>query len=1146
MTAPEGRSSQSLLGLAVILARAWWPQLAALAAACGVVATTIAGALCVGGSMEAGLRRLAVGRLGRIEAAVMGERFFTTDLTERVQTRATAGGPTPLVSALVLPVTVSASGSTTRATLLACNDPAGLGFEPPPPPLAPARTLVNQPLADSLGLTAGDALVVRLPRRSLVPADSPLGRRSGESDGRRLTVAAVLPAAGLGSFSLRPVQATGPLIVMSLAEAQAILRRSGVANVAFAAGRPVQGDAAAWLRDAVSPTLTDLGLALERTATEPPSLRLVADRLVLSPAEDETAAAILGPLGGQPTLAFLATALTPLDGPRPAPASVPYSTVLGIESCGLPVGDLVDDAGAVLPVPPDDGILINRWLADDLAAQGRPVAVGDTLRVTFFAPETQGGRVVEASADLTITGIAAMRGAAVARELVPEVEGITDEASIADWDPPFPFDAGRVRSTPPHDEDDRYWKQYRATPKAFVSLATARRLSGSRFGKTTAWLVPIGDGVDPAAIADELAAEIPPESAGLRVVPLRAEALQASRGSTPFGSLFLALSSFVLGAGLLLEGLLVALLVAARRTELGILAAVGFPPSRITQLLLAVGGLAAAVGVGAGTLLGPLWARALLAWLGSAWTSTVEAGAGSAFAGGTTDAGRLVTAAAAALVISLATLGWSAWRAAAIPPLRLLRGGDLQGHASRRPRRLTQAFAAIGLAIAAAAAAAGRASSAEASIGLFFAAGFGGLVGLLASVRLWLAAAPPRASVRSLGQLARRNLAFAPARAFSVAAIVAAAAFLIVAVSSFAQRPPADATARASPTGGWSEIVTFGTPTSLDPADPETRGTLGLSAGQEAILAGCSIARLRTSDGDDAACTNLYASLRPTVVGVGPDFVARGGFTFLDHASVPAEASEPVNPWRLLGAAQTDAAIPAILDQATAQWALKLGGIGSHFNVPDDEGKLVDCVIVGLLEPGILQGRVIVAERDFERMFPDRSGYGMALVDAADLPAAERNGLPAALAAAWSDAGVAIEAATKRLASLQAVQNTFLTGFQVLGTLGLLLGTAGVAAVQLQGVCERIGPLAVLRAVGFTLGRVRWMLVLETLVTVLIGLATGIAAATLAVAPAMAGGQAQLPLVWIGITVAVTLASGALAAAVAASRGTIPTRPPQN
>ncbi|MFM1902161.1 MAG: hypothetical protein RLZZ440_61 [Planctomycetota bacterium] len=1151
MSGPAEPSSGTRARLAFILARAWWPQLAALAAACCVVATTIAGALWVGSSMEAGLRRLAVGRLGRIEAAVVGERFFTVALAERLRARAMDGGPATVIPAIVMPVTISASGSTVSGTLLACDDPAGLGFAPPPPPLAPARALVNQPLADSLGLVTDSPLVLRLPRRSLVPADSPLGRRTAESDGRRLAVAAVLPANGLGSFSLRPTQTTDPLIVTSLGVAQALLRRGEVANAVFVAGQPAAGDAAGWLAAAVAPTLADLGLAVEPAAADPPSLRLVADRLLLAPAEDEAAAAILGPLGGQPTLAFLATALTPLEGMTTAAASVPYSTVLGIATTRLPVGDLVDDAGAVLAPPGDGGILINRWLADDLASQGRPVAVGDRLRLTFFEPETTGGQVREATADLEITGIAAMRSAAVARSLVPEVEGITDEASIADWDPPFPFEAARVRSTPPHDEDDRYWKEYRATPKAFVSLATARRLAGSRFGATTAWLIPRGEGVEPEPLAARLAAAIPPAAAGLRTLPLRADALRASRGSTPFGSLFLALSSFVLGSGLLLESLLVSLLVAARRKDLGILAAVGFAPGLLARLLLAIGGLAAAAGVAIGTLLGPLWARVLLGWLGTAWTSTVEAGAGAAFAAGTGTSpgdrleslGTFVVAAIAALGISLAALAWSAWRAAAIPPLRLLRGGGLEPVAGRRPRRLARAVAAGGLAMAVAAAAAGRAATAASAIGLFFSAGFGGLIGMLALAWIWLAAAPPRTSLRSLGQLARRNLAFAPARAFSIAAIVATAAFLIVAVSSFAQRPPSDAASRSSPTGGWSAIVSFGTATSVDPTDHRVRGGLGLTATEEQTLAGCEISRLRTSSGDDAACTNLYAALQPSVIGVRDDFIERGGFSFVAHAPLPAGSA---SPWQLLRQPQSDAAIPVILDQATAQWALKLGGVGSRFPLPGDDGRTVECVIVGLLEPGILQGRVIVAERSFEQLFPDRSGYGMALVDSWRLSPEQQAALPRAVAAAWADAGVTIEAAAKRLASLQAVQNTFLAGFQVLGTLGLLLGTAGVAAVQLQGVCERIGPLAVLRAVGFTLRRVRWMLVLETLVTVLVGLSAGIAAATLAVAPALTSGEARLPLAWIGITSAATMGTAALAAGLAASRGTIPSRPPHD
>ena len=148
-----------------------------------------------------------------------------------------------------------------------------------------------------------------------------------------------------------------------------------------------------------------------------------------------------------------------------------------------------------------------------------------------------------------------------------------------------------------------------------------------------------------------------------------------------------------------------------------------------------------------------------------------------------------------------------------------------------------------------------------------------------------------------------------------------------------------------------------------------------------------------------------------------------------------------------------------------------------------------------------------------------------------------------ASACSWADAGVSQAAAVDRLRSLQAVQNTFLGAFQALGTLGLLLGTAGVAAVQLQGVAERIGLLGLLRAIGFSVARVRALLVLETLLTVGAGLVAGTAAGCLAVAPAFAAESARIPVAWIAATGGLTLAAALLAGWLAATRTTIPERP---
>ena len=1174
------RAVRSLPALAGRLTLQWWPQVLALAAACGVVAATIAGALGVGDALQSGLRRLAVDRLGGIESAVVSDDFFRASLAEESASRSTSGdSPTgatgrSIIPAIVLEVTLEAgvgqSRRTARATLLACDETAGLGFSAAVGPVASggaAATAINGVLAEDLGVGAGDGVVVRITKRSAVPADSPLGRRTAESAGRRLTISQVLPRAGLGQFSLRPTQVTGGLIVVPLATAQEILRRGEVANALFVAstGADRQPPATAadgsleWLRRRLQPTLADLGLGLEPVAAGG-ALRLTSRRLILPADVDAAAGRLLAPQGGMPTLVFLANALATVSPPgetRPL-ATVPYSTVAGIDSMRLPVGELVDAFGATLALPGPEEIVIDRWMADDFAAQGRPVAEGDWLDLSTFLPETADGRVEEASCRLRISGIAAMRGAAVARELVPEVEGVTDTASIADWDPPFPFDRSRVRTTPPHDEDDRYWKNHGAAPKAFVSLECARRLAGSRFGATTAWFVPAERVGNATLLGAELAAAIPPEGMGWRLMPLRADALAAAQGSTPFGGLFLALSSFIVASGLLLEWLLFQLLVAAHRRDVGLLSALGWPAGRIAKVLCLVGLAAAVGGIVLGTLCGPLWAGVLLRTLAASWNAAVAAGSSQAFGDGATGWRALGIGAVASTLLSLAAIWWAARGAARQKPLRLLQGGQAADETSLLAGSLWRvaAVAAGGLAVGAGLAWWAGRTDAQTAVGLFFASGGALLAGFLGVVRLLLAGAGGRRPLRTLSALAWRGLAHAPARAFSVAAIVAVAEFLIVAVSAFSLAPPARPHEHASPTGGWTFIATFAEPTSVDPTDASTRNSLGLSDDAERALADCTFARLRASSGDDASCTNLYAAQQPTVLGLGPGFIQRGGFAFTSHAPLPALSGDQ-SPWQLLervpaeGSGQTP--IPAILDEATARWALKLGGVGARFQLPDGTGGTAELEIVGLLQPGILQGYVLVGERHFQRLFPRSSGYAMALVDAGAMAAGANFGkasaddaaqrrVAAALRAAWADAGVTVQPALDRLRSLAAVQNTFLAGFQALGTLGLLLGTAGVGAVQIQGVLERRRLFGLLQAVGFSRGRLALLVVLETLFMVGLGLAAGALAGAATLPAHAASGRVGLPLGWILLTCGLTLAV-ALLAGLAACRGVLSVEP---
>ena len=73
-------------------------------------------------------------------------------------------------------------------------------------------------------------------------------------------------------------------------------------------------------------------------------------------------------------------------------------------------------------------------------------------------------------------------------------------------------------------------------------------------------------------------------------------------------------------------------------------------------------------------------------------------------------------------------------------------------------------------------------------------------------------------------------------------------------------------------------------------------------------------------------------------------------------------------------------------------------------------------------------------------------------------------GAEAELERSLADYGFDATSVADRIAAFHRVENTYLSTFQSLGSLGLLLGTAGLAAVLLRNVLERRRELALLRA----------------------------------------------------------------------------------
>jgi ABC-type antimicrobial peptide transport system permease subunit len=186
-------------------------------------------------------------------------------------------------------------------------------------------------------------------------------------------------------------------------------------------------------------------------------------------------------------------------------------------------------------------------------------------------------------------------------------------------------------------------------------------------------------------------------------------------------------------------------------------------------------------------------------------------------------------------------------------------------------------------------------------------------------------------------------------------------------------------------------------------------------------------------------------------------------------------------------------------------------------------GTTVNFRVAGLLSNSVLQGNLLIGEADFKRLFPQISGYRFFLVRS---PPGKASEVASVLEDRLGDEGFDAVDARSRLADLLGVQNTYISTFQSLGALGLVLGTFGVAAVQLRSVFERRKELAVMRAAGFRRRRLGQMVLLENVVLLVGGLALGTLAALVAVLPQMLLGAAHVPLADLTIMLGIVLVAG--------------------
>ncbi len=1049
--------------------RYFW-QIHLTVALCTAVATgVLAGALIVGDSVRGSLRSLTTERLGTIQHGLLADHFFQPELLNRQNT----------VPAILLNGTVVAPQTQTRASkvnIIGITEDFFAFWEGDPVPnLSKAESqpfnaiVINEALQNELNVQVGDALLVNMPQVADIHPEFLLGERDASEaiQSLRLVVSDIIPTENAGRFNLRAHQNLPFNAFITLPILQKALGQAEKVNSVFIA------DTAPISPDQLTLTLEALDLSIQVRENH---FDLQSQQYLLKPVLVENALTVATE-NGVPTLStftYLANTISANDN------IVPYSTILA-----LPTDT------SEFPVPlAENEIALNAWAADDLS-----VKVGDEITMTYYSVGA-GEEYTTETASFILKEILPIEGIAADKDIIPEFPGIHDTADMSEWESPFPIDYTLIRS-----QDEAYWDEYGPTPKAFISLETGRRLWKNRFGDLTTIRMNASQDSDVhatrARFETEFLKKIQPEQIGFQFLSLQAEGLQAATGATDFGMLFGSLSGFIIFAVALLVGMLFRIGVEQRSREIGLLQAVGYPLAKVRRRFLLEGGTVASIGSLLGCLFAIGYAQLMIFGLQTWWLPAI----GTPFMELHVNPWSLVSGLLTALAVVMISIRLTVQHLGQAPATALL-AGETDFSEITLKSRVEKTKARSGLAIVK-----------SVAIGLvavvivfflFFDKLLSGTVGIWiedpiidflvltlgiigagwSAFDSWLKSQRVPKRFNRM-RFALKNAARQPRRSSTCIQTVSLACCIIVAVGVNRHDAP--------PETEYAFVAESALPLHHSLSTSEGRFELGFSEKNSEFLSASEVIPFRVLPGEDVSCLNLYQPQKPQILGA-------------------ADAMLETPPWRRLTLVNFDEGrIPAIGDDNSLRWILHHNP-DEDFIIQDEYGKTLSLNLETVTN-SLFQSQLIISESNFTKYFPSQSGYQFFLIKT---PPELREETAQILEKTLGDYGFDLTSASARLASFRSVENTYISTFQSLGGLGVLLGTLGLALVLFRNIIERRGELAILRAFGFRRQLLSRMLFLESCFLLTVGMLIGIVAALVAVLAS----QGHLPTFpWFSLTI---------------------------
>ncbi len=1051
--------------LKFLLQSLWHYRNARLGVLAGTIvgATVLLGALLAGDSVNSALKRLASLRVGQAEYVfTAGDRFVSEALSDEIEANL------ELEAAPVL--MLRGSAGRTGVDGIAPQIQA-IGVDARFWEFAPASDVdvpldkrssvaVNQRLAERLQLSEGDAFILRIEKPGLLSRDAPLSGSKDNMIGIRVTVTKIVSDDEFGRFGLQASQLSPFTLFASLSWLQEQIDYAGRVNLVLLRPRergngPIDSDA---ILSEIAPlmSLADYGLSvIDVPLAESSEIR--SERVFL---DEAMVAAIESRIPeSSPHVTYLANTLATRD------RDTPYSmvTAVGASAASILEGSLESGEAA-----------ISQWLADDLEAE-----VGDPLDIGYYVVDSD-SHLIEETRSFRIGSIFPLEGLAADALWMPDFPGVAGAEDSSDWDAGMPLDLDRIR-----DKDEDYWDDYNGAPKAFIALSDGVDQWANRWGAFTA--LRIHHSIHSKSEVERLArSALDPRMIGAQTISFRESALNSASSPVDIGGLFISMSFFLIVAALSLIGMLFSFSMQQVNRENALLSSLGISERRIYRWRL----LDALVVVSLGSLLAlPLaygYTFGILRFLETIWSGDSVGTLFGLSVSIPTIAGGVI----ANVVLALGTI-WFVLRkqSKTQASFRLQQGSVEDVDVSEKRGLWSIRIGSAGLAGGICALGLALMGKLPVQVG-YFLVGFLWLIGGLGicsfRFRQIRSIVGSVLSPKTVGCL---NNGRRPLRSLTVVGTLACGVFLVVSVAAFRKEKDTSADDPKNGFGGYTYWAETSIPLS-DPDDYAGESNLFDIENSGAILP------IRSGLGDDASCFNLNQTANPRLLALSSEKLAeRDAFTF--HSIKDGLSKN--EGWRLLSSADDPDVVPAFVDSATLQWALKRS-LGDRLSYIDGNGRPFEIELVGAISDTLFQGSLLIDEEAFLEKFPQHEGYEIFLLDDWSDRIEEKRARIESLLGPW---GGQVEVASERLQSFHEVENTYIAIFHVLGGLGVILGSAGLGVVVARNLSERRHEFALLDAMGISAGVRKKIVVSELKSLIGWGMGIGLVAAIVSIIPSL-------------------------------------------